>query len=148
MPQKNKQCKCGIQIWSNSLRCRKCAKHGKLNPMFGRSQTEHQKETLSKRQEGSRNHQWKGARVKYGALHEWIRKNFGQPSVCENCGKKNLTNRKIHWANRSGKYLRNRTDWIRLCVPCHSRLGKEQKSMTVAVNGDSRVRELKEKLDV
>jgi hypothetical protein len=26
---------------------------------------------------------------------------------------------KIHWSNKSGKYLRDISDWRRLCVKCH-----------------------------
>ena len=38
---------------------------------------------------------------------------------CEFCHRNNLKGREIHWANKSGNYLRELTDWIRLCVKCH-----------------------------
>ena len=93
---------------------------------------------------GSKNHQWKGNGVHYAALHEWVRKNFGQPPVCEDCGKKNLFGQSIHWANISGQYKRVRSDWKRLCPKCHRKLADKRSSLTVAVNGNVRIRELKQ----
>lgn len=62
---------------------------------------------------------WKGDNVGYTALHDWVRKVLGKPTTCEHCGKTGLTGMKIHWANKSGQYLRRKFDWIRLCVSCH-----------------------------
>ena len=66
--------------------------------MSGKPQTEYQKKTVSASQKGAKNHQWKGNKVQYAALHEWVRKNFGSPTTCEDCGAENLTGKKIHWA--------------------------------------------------
>lgn len=33
----------------------------------------------------------------------------------------------MHWANISGKYLRDITDWVRLCVSCHKYFDKQKK---------------------
>ena len=63
--------------------------------------------------------QWKGDDVGYFALHTWIRKELGKPDTCEHCGRSNLSGRFIQWANKSRKYKRDLTDWIRLCVRCH-----------------------------
>lgn len=65
------------------------------------------------------NPNWKGDMVGYHGLHFWVRKHLGKPDACEHCGKSGLTGKKIHWANKSGKYLRKITDWLRLCVSCH-----------------------------
>jgi len=35
-----------------------------------------------------------------------------------------LTGKKIHWANKSGEYLRDKDDWIRLCCKCHKKYDK------------------------
>jgi hypothetical protein len=67
------------------------------------------------------NPRWKGDDVGYCGLHTWIYRKLGRPTTCEHCGKTGLTGRKIHWANKSGKYLRNINDWLRLCVKCHSK---------------------------
>ena len=64
---------------------------------------------------------WKGKKVGYGGLHTWLRTKFGQPTKCELCGKDGLTSHKIHWANKSGQYLRKRSDWFRLCSSCHQK---------------------------
>lgn len=66
---------------------------------------------------------WKGDKVGYYALHRWIRKHFGKPSCCEDCGKENTPSAdgrsSVHWANLDGKYDRLRRNWKPLCVPCH-----------------------------
>lgn len=59
---------------------------------------------------------------KYSAIHKWIKKNFGNPPLCEKCGKigkKVGRNWNIHWANISGLYIRKRDDFMGLCVSCH-----------------------------
>lgn len=55
----------------------------------------------------------------YSAIHFWVRKYFEKSNVCEHCKNVFKTNRQIHWANKSGLYSRERTDWLRLCGPCH-----------------------------
>ncbi len=60
---------------------------------------------------------WKGDKVGYYGVHDWITKHYGQPKECEVCGL-NDPNRKYHWANLTN-YLRDRSDWKRMCVSCH-----------------------------
>ena len=59
----------------------------------------------------------------YNAVHLWLRKTYGSAIKCEECEKKREEGM-IHWANVSQKYLRDRTDWKQLCVPCHKQLDK------------------------
>lgn len=61
---------------------------------------------------------WKGDSVGYYGVHDWLTKHFGQPIGCEECGLDD-PERKYHWANLSGLYLRLRSDYKRMCVPCH-----------------------------
>lgn len=61
---------------------------------------------------------WKGDKVGYFGVHDWITKHFGQPKECRVCGM-NDVKRVYHWANLSGKYQRNIKDWKRMCVSCH-----------------------------
>jgi len=61
---------------------------------------------------------WKGDAVKYRALHQWMENHYGIPKKCEDCG--SLNAKIFVWANVSGKYKRIRSDWKRLCGPCHS----------------------------
>lgn len=61
---------------------------------------------------------WKGDKVGKDALHGWVIKNLGRPMICEHCN--STTEKKYEWANKSQKYKRDLTDWIRLCTKCHS----------------------------
>lgn len=69
---------------------------------------------------------WKGDKVLYGGLHQWVSKTLGKPSKCAHC--KTVEKRMYHWANVSGKYLRIETDWLRLCVPCHKKYDTEKQN--------------------
>lgn len=60
----------------------------------------------------------------YGAVHAWVAKQLGKPKVCSKCGFTSDNGRQFHWANISGKYLRDLTDWVRLCVSCHFKIDK------------------------
>jgi len=55
----------------------------------------------------------------YRNIHKWVVKELGQPEECVECGKDGLTGRQIHWANLSGEYKKDISDWMRLCVRCH-----------------------------
>lgn len=68
---------------------------------------------------GERHPMWKGDKVGYQALHTWIRKTLGKPNRCEHCQLTVENSRKIHWANKSQEYMREPTDWLRLCISCH-----------------------------
>ena len=67
---------------------------------------------------GKNHPNWKGGSVGYEALHAWIYRRLGQPQSCSVC-KITDKSRKYHWANISGEYKRDLSDWKRLCVPCH-----------------------------
>ena len=62
---------------------------------------------------------WKGDNCSYRSLHSWVTRWKGKPIKCEHCGKLKTTPKSIHWANISGEYKRELTDWISLCVKCH-----------------------------
>lgn len=63
------------------------------------------------------NPNWKGDAVGYTALHMWLYGKLGQPQLCEVCGSTNK--KKYEWANISGLYKREVSDWKRLCTSCH-----------------------------
>lgn len=71
---------------------------------------------------GESNNSWAGDDIGYFGIHTWMQKTYGKPQFCEYC--KRSDDRMYHWANLSGKYLRDRKDWARLCVPHHSALDK------------------------
>lgn len=67
---------------------------------------------------GENNPQWMGDKVSYRAIHMWMQNNFGKSNMCEGKNCKKITEY-YEWANISGKYKRDRSDWIRLCKSCH-----------------------------
>ena len=74
---------------------------------------------------GENHFAWKGNEVGYHALHTWVERRLGKPQCCDLCG--TIEKRRYHWANKSGKYKRKITDWIRLCVPCHGIYDKRRR---------------------
>lgn len=66
-----------------------------------------------------KNYQWKGEDASYTAKHIWARNWWGKPMFCEHC--KTSARKMYHWANISGTYQRDRSDWLRLCVSCHKK---------------------------
>ena len=65
---------------------------------------------------GSRNGMWKGDNVGYFAIHDWLNSYFNKDK-CEFCGR--IQN--LHWANKDGRYKRNREDYFILCSKCHKK---------------------------
>jgi hypothetical protein len=65
---------------------------------------------------GEAHSRWKGDAVGYSGIHMWVARNFVRPLTCDMCG---ASKRRFEWANRSGKYTRERNDWMSLCVRCH-----------------------------
>ena len=62
-----------------------------------------------------KNPMWKGDKVGYQALHGWVRRRLHKTKLCEKCHK----SLPYDLANRSGKYLRDLSDWEWLCRRCH-----------------------------
>lgn len=79
--------------------------------------TKEHKLNLSKSHQGERNHNWVGELVGYNGLHLRIKKALGSPSICENCDTINA--KRYEWANISGEYKTDISDWVRLCAVCH-----------------------------
>ncbi|MDD5540046.1 MAG: hypothetical protein PHG61_05070 [Candidatus Marinimicrobia bacterium] len=77
---------------------------------------------IAKKRIGALSPRWQ-ENPSYNAVHLWIRKLKGKAIQCELC-KVRRNKKMIHWANRSGKYLRDESDWIQLCVKCHKRYDK------------------------
>jgi len=81
------------------------------------------KNKMSLSHKGENNYAWKGDKGSYESIHIWVSKWLGKPNRCEKCGIS--TKRMYHWASKSHLYYRKLDDWIRLCVPCHSKYDKE-----------------------
>lgn len=69
-----------------------------------------------RREEQSPN--WTGNNVSYDAVHAWVKKHLGRPMECENCEYPHFSYT-FEWANISGEYKRDLSDWARLCRVCH-----------------------------
>ena len=61
---------------------------------------------------------------KYRKLHTWVESKKGKPKKCCFCKKE--TGR-FHWANISGLYLDNLSDWMELCVSCHFKYDNQKR---------------------
>lgn len=71
-----------------------------------------------------RKNAWKD-NVGYRAIHSWIAKEKGKPHYCKHCKRSDLFHRQYHWANKSGLYKRDLSDWLRLCASCHKKYDKK-----------------------
>jgi hypothetical protein len=67
--------------------------------------------------QGERNPNWKGDGVSYRNLHRWVVRYLGKASYCSK-NKEHIANY-YHWANISGEYKRELTDWRPLCPSCN-----------------------------
>jgi len=78
---------------------------------------------------GEENWLWKGDKVKYRALHHWVKRWKGVAPNCEECGKlgeyihmKNGYKRwNLDWSNIDKKYRRVLDDYIGRCRSCHKK---------------------------
>ena len=65
--------------------------------------------------QSERHEKWKGENVTYKTLHRWLKRRFPKPNSCDFCGQVVP----VDWANKSGAYKRDITDWLGLCRKCH-----------------------------
>jgi hypothetical protein len=64
---------------------------------------------------GNNNGAWKGDKVGYKSLHQWVKNNKPKPKLCEDCNKE----KPFDLANISGKYKRDIKDFKWVCRKCH-----------------------------
>ncbi len=98
-----------------------CSAGDKKVSYLGTKHTAKQRKKIGDANRGEKNGYWKGDAVGYSGLHRWVPKVLGKPDTCEACKKSELSGRQIHWANKSQKYQRVVSDWLRLCASCHKR---------------------------
>ena len=84
-------------------------------------------------------HSWKDDMACYGSKHTWIYRRFGQANKCENREEqilnfkcRNKTNT-FEWCNISGNYIRERSDWLKLCRSCHRLMDMTEEKMNKAL---------------
>jgi hypothetical protein len=82
-----------------------------------------------KKDVGEKNVMWKGDKVGYRVLHLWVERHLGKPNFCEICRNGKLKPRQYQWANKSHLYIRELSDWVRLCVKCHQKYDKDYKKL-------------------
>lgn len=121
---------CSLKRWAEKKYCsRACINKGRPGWRKGKK-FEYKpniklrgKATWNKGQKGykesAENGMWKGSEASLIAKHTFVVRRLGKPQRCEHCG--TTEKRMYHWANISGNYLRDVSDYIRLCVPCHKR---------------------------
>jgi len=75
------------------------------------------------REAGPRHPRWLGDQVDYKQLHKWVNRNRKRTGVCEECGAtppaKADGRAGTDWANISGEYRRDLSDYRELCHPCN-----------------------------
>lgn len=72
------------------------------------------------REIGENARRWKGMEAGYTAKHMWIVKHYGKAAFCER--DKTHKAKRYEWANISGEYFRERSDYEPLCPSCHRKM--------------------------
>lgn len=70
---------------------------------------------------------WVGDKVGYNALHTWVHRKLGPAHKCDECGRTEIPKGKqrfFQWANLSGEYKRDVSDWKQMCCVCHRKYDK------------------------
>lgn len=124
-------CECGCGFTRKKYLNRKFIfghqNRGKNNSMFGKKHSIYAKIKMSNlkigkkgKNSGEKHYNWKGNKVGYASLHEWVRKYFPQPYECQQC------NRilPLDLANITGIYNRDFNNWKYLCRKCHNDLDR------------------------
>jgi hypothetical protein len=70
------------------------------------------------------NGRWLGSAAGYHSIHQWLKRNYGNPSACATCptkGKKEADGRwSIHWALKRGYiHSHNVAHYKGMCRSCH-----------------------------
>ena len=101
----------------NKRKCcsRFCSANYKSKLYKGRKMTDEWKKKISESRMGEKHPLWKGEKVGYKALHDWVRRRLGKPQICYMC----FSTKSIQWANKSHKYRRDVNDWMAICRKCH-----------------------------
>lgn len=100
-----------------------------INPTWLWSKSSIKKSTLAKVErykDETKHPRWKGDKVGYVPLHAWVYKHNGKASKCEFCLGR-LHAKRFEWANISGEYKRDLSDWMSLCSICHKLYDRERK---------------------
>lgn len=114
--------------------CEYCAANFEARTKLGRRFCSNSCKTKAQLSDPTNHPNWRGEDGNTTAIHRWIDKvRGGRPDRCERCNyqpSRAIDGRaKIHWANLSGKYKREISDWAALCIPCHWRHDNQIKKL-------------------
>lgn len=109
---------CSLECYAKT-RNKELVKFGYKFPKGHRKNKPEHYKNLAKLLKDNGHPSWKGEKVSYRGLHQWVRRNKGKPTTCSECGKQSEKPRVIQWANTDGKYRRVLDDFIALCASCH-----------------------------
>lgn len=70
---------------------------------------------------GSEHPNWKGDQVGYRSIHRWVERYLNKAKYCTN--NPSHFSARFHWANISGEYKRDLSDWRQLCPACNYKDG-------------------------
>lgn len=70
---------------------------------------------------GKDHYLWKESGVSYSGLHYWVKRQLGKPLFCVK--NKDHEAKRFVWANISGEYKRDLSDWQSLCTSCNKKDG-------------------------
>lgn len=73
------------------------------------------RQRLSEARLGDKNPNWKADKVRYEALHLWVRGRLHKPALCQMCFLKPPHD----LANVTGIYTRDLQNWMYICRSCH-----------------------------
>ena len=105
---------CYKMIGNHSKKCRTCS---------------------NKSRTSNKNPTWKGDKVRYKALHHWVRRHKPKSEVCECCDQKPTSKRGLDLANISQQYKRDINDYEWLCRKCHMTKDKRMNNLKQFKNG-------------
>lgn len=94
------------------------------------------------------------SRNEYNRLHKWVQENLGKANKCENTKcvypKKRKNNetllkvKKYDWANISGKYKKELTDYKSLCRSCHMKMDYTEEKRKKVMGNTNHARKVKQ----
>ncbi len=82
---------------------------------------------------GSESSQWRGDKIKYFGIHQWLQKYYGKAYICQNltCELKEL-NLVCEWAKlKHVDYERKRENFVMLCRSCHRKYDKKNGEQSI-----------------
>ena len=97
-----------------------------LGRHYSRKPTDEELQQMRLRNLHENNPVWKGDYIAYSSLHDWLRGNYQKPKSCQKCG----LVKKLDFANITGIYNRDISNWAFWCRRCHKKfdLAKRRKN--------------------